>query len=199
MTCKSPRDHTRLAFTLLELMLVLVILVLLASLVAPAMRGIGRDLLSEAPRHELVRILRQARWWAITNGYPCQVRLQYGQDPCVLQVTYSSDTAPAQPVREDWANASELPQIASVLQSPTDDSVQPEENLAITFTPTGVDRDTVIELADEDGNVDARIEIRKPTGLIWLTNPDSNDSITKEEIARINTYWTANCSKLPQQ
>ena len=218
----SPAPQSERGFTLIEVLLVLFIIALLLTIVAPTLAPLQRRIADESAQFELVALLRQARWWAIQSGRTCQVELTAGPEVpggtlgvrnsaqgerdsaqgvrnsaqgvrIRAQVTLPSETArPDVVVTDDWAQVEMLPEIESMEAIPPAAGDRPKR-LAVVFTPGGVGRDYVISLRSPGGAA-TRIEIRRPGGLVWLVTGDDSAGRSDGAANKMEEYWQAHYS-----
>ena len=192
----SPNPANRPAFTLLEMLLVLTILVMAASIVWPTFGSLTRRVLGQEARYELLGLLRQARWWAARTGKTCRVHLVAGEGPCEVQVSYIEPSAGASAaagagvaVSDDWAMLEQAPRVTGFLQTRSQTGGKTAPEATLVFAPAGVDQDTVIILAGDPGDAPGRIVVRSPSGLAWLVDGSQASEITHESM---QAYWCAN-------
>ena len=191
----SETPRSRRSFTLMELMLALLIMAMLAAVVYPPLRAVQRRAHGEAARFELLRLLRQARWWSVQTGRTCRVRLVSTEDGCAVEVTHTDGAGRrATALKADWTALEQRPRIVSLLEVPTRQTGQEDEELTVVFTPSGVCADYIIGLAGPTGRA-GRIEIRRPSGMAWLVSANAPAGLTPESLARIEDYWQSHCRK----
>lgn len=174
------------AFTLVELVLVMLICALLAALVFPAVRNAWGSSADTAARNDLVRLLRQARLAAIDTGRPHTVSFTKTDDGYIPVVQVDD-----QPVAEDWAKiASPLP-AAKIVQLSDGNVVK-----AVVFTPKGVQQNAQIVLADSDG---FNLTISAPTGSIHIVPAGQDAASLNKQKEQAAVFWQDHCRKAGQQ
>jgi len=198
----TPASRSRRGFTLLELVLVLLIVALVAALVQPVMRNAGRRLGVYSADYELLALLRQARWWAGSTGRTCLVHLRPtpGGYAAVVEYLEPGQDTP-RPLRAEWAGLAQPAAVRMLLKIPPDRGISRRRELTVRFTPWGVEEDYVIALDDasgasggRDGRGPARrIEVRRPSGLVWLVPGDVPGPLDRASIRAVEEYWRANC------
>ena len=192
MTTSATRPDRR-AFVLMELMLVLLIMAMLAAVVYPSARALWKRLRAESAQSELVGLLRQARWWSARTGKTCLVRLTSSDEEPCAEVRYIDDVDGTPAVlKAYWTRLEQQTHIVSLAKLPDKEIAGETQELTVVFSPQGVTSDYVIGLSPVSGE-SVQIEIRRPSGLVWLARPDSPDSLFREQLASIDDYWQGHC------
>lgn len=188
---RPPRDR---GFTLIEMLLVLLIISILAGIVYPSLGSLSRQATGRAAHFELLGLLRQARWWSAQTGRTCVVRLVTGRNDCTVDVRTPDDAGRLVPLGpgEEWTLLESAPRVTGLRSIPPESEASKEDEMTVVFTPQGVGRDYRITLAEETAT-SAQIEIRRPTGLVWLVRPDTSASLSEKNLAAIDTYWRNHC------
>jgi len=177
----------------MELMLVLLMMAMLAGVVYPSARGLWKRLRAESAQFELVGLLRQARWWSARTGKACLVHLESSDEESSAEVRYIDHVdGPPALLKAHWARLKQHPHIVSLAKLPDREIDREEQELTVVFTPQGVTSDYVIGLAPTFGE-SVQIEIRRPSGLVWLVRPGSPDSLSRGQLASIDDYWQGHC------
>jgi prepilin-type N-terminal cleavage/methylation domain-containing protein len=193
----SATPAGRRSFTLLELLLVLVILSLAAALVFPRLGPAGRRIGVRSASYDLLWLLRQARWWSMSTGQTCLVDLRPVAGGYAADVKYlAGPDAPAQPLRDEWACLEQLFAVKRLMQIPPDMGISRRKELTVRFTPWGVNEDYVIELAEGAGGGGTRIEVRRPSGLVWLVPAEEPGPFDPGSLSAIEQYWERHCRNL---
>jgi len=196
-TSATPAGRT--SFTLLETVLVLALLGLVATILYPALAGGGRRIALGSADYELLWLLRQARWWSVSSGQVCEVRLKPLPDGYAAEVSYLPPGADRLwPLREEWARLDELPAIRRMVRIPPDRERMLRGELAVRFRPWGVNEDYVIDLAAAEGRGPARIEVRRPNGLVWLLPADEPGPFDPDSLRDMEAYWRSHCQESPR-
>ena len=183
----------RAGFTLMEMVLVLLIIALIGAMVYPSTRATWRRALGESSRYELLRLLRHARWWSSNSAMVCTVRLHSSQGRYVAQVSYlPHEGALPQPLRAQWTVLESAPMIESMAAAPAGGTLKEQRELEVRFTPWGVSEDYVIVLGEQEGRP-AQIDIRRPSGLVWMRLVDSPSIVDGVNSAALSEYWEAHC------
>jgi hypothetical protein len=144
----------------------------------------------------LVSLLRQARYSATATGKTCIVRLRptrggYLAEPFLLE----AEGEPPVAIREEWAKQVQLPAVRELLQIPPDRGQSDRQELTVRFTPLGVAEDYVIELDTPDGQT-ARIEIRRPSGLVRLVSAGKTGVLDEKQDQQIEQYWRSHFNRV---
>jgi len=193
MTTSATRGD-RPGFTLMELLLVLVIVSLAAALVLPRLGPAARRIGVRSASDDLLWLLRQARWWSMSTGRSCGVHL------CPVAGGYAADVAylagpdeTPRPLREEWTHLEQLPAVRKLMQIPPDMGISRRTELSVRFFPWGVNEDYVIELAEAARPGGMRIEVRRPSGLVWLLPAERPSTFDPGSLAAIEDYWERHC------
>ena len=198
----SPNRSSRTAargFTLIELMLVLMILGLAATLVWPSLGAFSRRVAGEAGRFDLVGLLRQARWWSAATGQICTVQLDASQERCQIAVQQGSGAGGEMAaVDADWTELSQPPKVTGLTEIAPGGSHFKSGRMTVVFTPCGVQRDYLIDFAGDHAQA-ARIEIRRPSGLIWLVPSDVPAGLAEDNLDAVDTYWRSHYRDVDQR
>jgi len=193
MTTSATRHGAR-SFTLLELVLVVALIGLISTMALPMLSGLGRRLGVQSANYELLWLLRQARWWSARTGRACLVRLRPTETGYDAEVSYlDRDGQTTHPLRADWTTLAELPNIQQMVRIPPDRDMMLKGELTVRFRPWGVSEDYMIQLAAIDGQEPARIEVRRPNGLVWLLPGDQASPFDPEHLAAIESHWRTYC------
>ena len=180
----------------MELMLVVLIIALLAALAVPALRLRSRDLQRRGRVFELVNLLRRTRTAAAGSGLCHAVRMEPAGEAYVARVFRLAPQGQDEPVRDSrWARAVPIPPVKAVLSAAAQAPTDTQRELSVLFTPNGVDRSTVIELASGDERT-IRIEVLAPSGLVRLLPSDPGTMAAGERLAVIRNYWQAHCRQV---
>lgn len=180
------------SFTLVELVLVVLILALVATLALPALSGGGRRLAARATAYELVWILRQARWHAAAGSEPCWVRLTPDESGGYRAEILSVDTESGpRPVEAAWARSPLLGELDDLIRIPPDRDLATRGELMVRFQPWGVDADYMVRLNDGDRAV--RVEVRRPSGLVRLVEDDTPSLLDPDRLADVRNHWRRHC------
>ena len=184
----------RRSFTLIELLLVLVIISLVAALVAPRLGPAARRIAVGSANYDLLWLLRQARWWAMSTGETCLVQLHPVAGGYAAQVLHLPHRGgDPQPLRVEWASLEQLPAVKTLMQIPPDRGIARRKELTLRFAPWGVEQDYVIALQEGYGQAGMRIEVRRPSGLAWLLDGETPSLFDRESMGAIEDYWRAYC------
>ena len=186
---KARGSTDRRGFTFIEVVLAALIVALLAALTMPLLGQGARSFGMRTAHYELVSLLRQARYTAAATGKTCIVRLRpasggYLAEPLIVE----NEGEPPVPIRQAWATQVQLPAVQELLQIPPDRGRSDRTELTIRFTPMGVTEDYVVELDTPDGQT-ARIEIRRPSGLVRLVSARRSGVLTERQDQQIERYW----------
>jgi prepilin-type N-terminal cleavage/methylation domain-containing protein len=180
------------AFTLIEILLVVAIIGLAAAIAAPLMAGSSRGLAGRAAAYEMLSLLRQARWYAVDAELSCIVSVSPAENGYrweVFRAPPGSDDLTT--VDAEWAQPGLLEKIDGLMRIPPDSRLQSAHAMDIRLEPWGVDADYLIDLG---GPHSMRIEVRRPSGMVWLLDDQAGESLGGEGLSAAEAYWEANCS-----
>jgi type II secretion system protein H len=182
------------AFTLIELLLVLAIVSLAAATVAPLMAGSARTLAGRAAAYEMLSVLRHARWYAADTGRSCVVRISPDESGYRWEVFEAlPDRDELTSVDADWARPALLEHIDGLMKIPPDLALRSDTAMDVRMEPSGVDSDYVIDFGDA---APMRIEVRRPSGLVWLVDAKTEDLLDRQNLTDAQDYWARHCSTL---
>lgn len=185
------------SFTLVELLLVVAIIALAAALVLPRLGPSARRIGAGSASYDLLWLLRQARWWSLSSGQICLVRLTPATGGYAAEVTWrTTDEDTPRALGAEWAHLDQLLAVKKLMQIPPDHGASRRKELTVRFTPWGVNEDYVIALAEVPGRAGTRIEVRRPSGLVWLLPDDRPGDFDRESMAAIGNYWEAHCRSI---
>ena len=185
-----PRRGAR-SFTLVELLLVALVLGLLAALVAPALGPAARTLGAGSVHYELLRLLRAARWHAADTGRTCLVTLTPAEGGYDAEVAEVDAAGSRRPVDEPWAALSQRAEVQRLMRIPPDRPGTVRRRMTVRFAQTGVRADYVVHLGAAGG----RIEVRRPSGLVWLLGADEPGVLGPGGLERIERQWQRVCGE----
>jgi len=189
MTLAIRRENK--SFTLTELILVAVMVSLLAALVVPAIGGAARGLAGRSAAYDLVRLLREARWRSAQTARTCLVKLIPTEGGYRAEAL---ETTPGRPgpeaIQADWARSELLEDVGTLMKIPPDRGGSSRRELTIRFEPWGVGADYVVALQTGDP---MRIEVRRPSGLVWLVPAEKPSPFDRESFLAIENYWRDWC------
>jgi Tfp pilus assembly protein FimT len=176
------------------MLLVLLIISLLVGIVYPSLGALSRKATGRAAHFELLGLLRQARWWSARTGRICAVHLVIDRDDCTVDVLTrdAADRPVPLPAVEEWTILEQFPRVTGLRSIPPASEETKENEMTVVFTPQGVRRDYRITLAEESAT-SAQIELRRPTGLVWLVRPETSASLSEKNLAAMDTYWQHHC------
>jgi len=178
----------------MELLLVLAVVSLAAALVAPRLSPTARRLGVRSASYDLLCLLRQARWWSVSTGRTCLVSLRPVPGGYTAEAAYlPADGDQAEPLEAGWARLEQLPAVKTLMQIPPDRGISRRRELTVRFTPHGVREDYVIALAGEPAAGGMRIEVRRPSGLVWLLPGEEPSAFDRASLAAIEEYWNRHC------
>ncbi len=175
------------AFTLVELVLVMLICVLLAAFIFPAVRDAWSSTAETATRNDLVRLLRQARLNAVESGKAYDVQFNKTSEG-YLPVVHSA----GQIVSDDWTKIASPLAIDMVVQSNLTLDMP-----SVVFNPWGVEQNTQIILA---GLKDRKfsITIASPTGSVHIETVRETEKTLDLQQDRAKLFWQNHCQKVGQ-
>ncbi len=196
----TPTRASRRAFTLMEMLLVLVILVVLAALTVPVfyrsvrdatLRSAGEQVRTEWNKAH-IKAMKEGRIYVFRfqpNGRKFQVEPYTAEDDTLDAVSSTSTFAPPpQPAKDDPNSRNQLPEGIKFLEGLTVEEERAkvveeamgmgggggEWSKPILFYPDGVSSDAWLVVADEHNSA-IRVELRGLTGLAVigdLTTPE---------------------------
>src|SRR6185436_11898699 len=196
--CRNPRA-SRSAFTLLEILLVLAILVTVAMLVVPlfyrqirdaTLRSAGEQVRTEWNKAHILA-MKKGRTYVFSfqpGGRKYKIEPYTAEDATLDAVSNTSTFAPPpEPAKDDPNSRMQLPEGIKFLEGPTVEEERAklvteamglsgggEWSKTILFYPDGVSSDAWLVVADEHQSA-IRVELRGLTGLAVLgdlTTPD---------------------------
>jgi type II secretion system protein H len=148
MTCR-PRRHLRRAFTLIELILVLVILSTALAIAAPSLRGWSKGSKLRDAADQFQAVTRWARAQAIAESQTYRLNVEAHEGRYWLT---TQDGMEFVPVASDFGAEFVMPDGATITMTQRDQS-QPLE--FVTFYPTGrTTAPAIVRLADDRGTYD---------------------------------------------
>jgi len=185
------RTRRARSFTLVELLLVVLVLGLLAALAAPALGPAARALGAGSVQYELLRLLRAARWHAADTGRTCLVTLTPAEGGYDAEVVEVDEEGARRPVDQPWAELSQRAEVQRLMRIPPDRPGTVRRRMTVRFAPTGVRADYVVHLGETGG----RIEVRRPSGLVWLLGADEPGVLGPGGLERIERQWQRVCGE----
>jgi len=190
MTILAIRREDK-SFTLTELILVVAMLSLLAALVVPTIGGAARGLAVRTAAYDLVRLLRQARWWSARTTRPCLVKLAPTEGGYRAEAFELTSAPPGlKALQADWAGSDLLEDVGTLMKIPPDRGASARRELTIRFEPWGVTADYVVTVRTGEP---MRIEVRRPSGLIWLVPGDKPSPLDRRSFLTIENHWRDYC------
>lgn len=187
-TCKVAT-----AFTLVEMLLVMLIVALLAALVVPTFARPARDLGRQRELWQLVNLLRDARM-AAADGEVYVVRLRRQGEGWVAEVLQIDRDGGERPVgRGRWPRQTPIPEVKAFYR---DGEKIDSETPAVKFTSAGVDRDYTIELQGGDDEKEKLcVMVRRPSGLVRMLQTDPLTAMAEKDVAAVESYWQMYCRR----
>lgn len=177
----ARRTARRSAFTIVELMVVLAIVLLLAAIMVPTLMGFWGNNKTKAAVDLVTGRLSDARGSAITHGRA--YRVSTNPDGTQIRVAPDESESPEEVVNEaatgELNRTDDLPKgVVLTPMSTTADVVTDGWTTLAVFLPDGTCRDALTEfrIAETDG-VAQVVRVRGLTG-VWTVNPENKTSPT---------------------
>jgi type II secretion system protein H len=159
-TCRPLAPSRASGFTLLEIILVMTILVLVVSMLAPSLRGFGIGRSTDNTARQLVSLAKYARSQAISEGR--RYRLNFDAQNNAFWLTAESGSAFAAP-NNDFGRRIEAPEGVFIQ---TDLTQQPD-GVFVEFRPTGRTDAAHVSLTDKLGNT-IQVACDSPTEMFRI-------------------------------
>ncbi len=161
------------AFTLIELVVVLVIIGIMSALIIPEMRGTHDDAILRSSARKLISVFNLANSRAIAVNQMCRVHLDRISGHYMVEHRVQGEDGPHfTEVRDLSGGAGEIDQrITVALHRPEEDTAEQPAGDGIRFYPDGTADASEIELRDRNGfqlalrvnPITARVSIIEPT------------------------------------
>jgi len=152
-------SHAR-AFTLIELILVMTILVLVVAMLSPSLRGFGIGRANDNTARQVVSLAKYARTQAVSEGR--RYRLNFDAQANAFWLT-TEQGATFAPVNNDLGRRIEAPEGVS-LQT---DLTQQPDGVFVEFRPTGRTDTAHVWLTDKLGNT-IEVACASPTEMFRI-------------------------------
>jgi prepilin-type N-terminal cleavage/methylation domain-containing protein len=151
------------AFTLIELILVMTILVLVVSMLAPSLRGFGIGRSNDNAARQLVSLAKYARAQAISEGR--RYRLSFDTQNNAFWLTAEQGGTFTSP-SNDFGRRIDAPEGVTIQT----DLTQQADGLFVDFLPTGRTQAVHIWLTDKLGNT-IQVACDSPTEMFRVLPP----------------------------